>query len=60
MKSGKEFNRLKNYKVKAPRKTKINEDERELLKLADKYPQNTKMQNFKKHLLKKNNLKPPN
>ena len=39
MKSGKEFNRLKNYKVKAERKMQIlNEDEKELLKLANKYP----------------------
>ena len=43
MKSGKEFNRLKNYKVKKQKKNKITEDEIEILKLAEKYPGNPKM-----------------
>jgi hypothetical protein len=43
MKSGKEFNRLKNYKVKTKQKSKITEDEHEILKLAAKYPGNPKM-----------------
>ena len=42
-KSGKEFNKLKNYKVKKQKKTKITEDEREILKMAEKYPGNPKM-----------------
>ena len=59
MKSGKEFNRLKNYKVKTKQKSKITEDEHEILKLAAKYPGNPKMQSFKRNLLKKNNMLPP-
>ena len=43
MKSGKEFNKLKNYKVKKQKKSKITEDEHEILKLAEKYPGNPKM-----------------
>jgi len=43
MKSGKEFNRLKNYKVKKQKKSKITEDEHAILKLAEKYPNNPKM-----------------
>ena len=58
-KSGKEFNKLKNYKIKKQKKNLITEDEHEILKLAEKYPGNPKMQSFKHNLLKKNNLLPP-
>jgi|TARA_B110001450_G_C17481935_1_gene424589 hypothetical protein len=42
-KSGKEFNKLKNYKIKKQKKNIITEDEIEILKLAEKYPGNPKM-----------------
>jgi hypothetical protein len=58
MKSTQGFNKLKNYKVRKQKKSKITEDEHEILKLAEKYPGNPKMQSFKHNLLKKNNMLP--
>ena len=57
-KSGAEIKKIRNTKIRREKKQQMNEDEKELLKLANKYPTNTKMQNFKLLMLKKNGLLP--
>lgn len=52
------MNKLRNIKIRREKKKGMNDDEKELLKLADKYPTNTKMQNFKLLMLRKNGLLP--
>ena len=49
------INVLKKIKIKDERK-EINENDLELIKLAEKYPANTKMQKYKMKMLKRNNL----
>lgn len=57
-KSGAEIKKIKMTKIRRERKKEMNEDEKELLRLANKYPTNTKMQNFKLLMLRKNGLLP--
>lgn len=56
MKSKDQISKLKNMKIGNPKQRTLSSNDRELLKIARKYPNNTNLQNQRLRLLQKNNL----
>lgn len=54
--SKRDFNKVKKLKIKVKAAKELNDNDRDLLRLAEIHPTNTKLQQMKIRMLKKNNL----
>ena len=51
-----DIKKLQHLKIKREKVKELTENEKDILKLAQKFPGNSKIQNMKMRLLKKNNM----
>jgi actin-related protein len=54
--SKRDFDKAKKIKIKVQKAKELNENDKELLKLAEIYPTNTQLQQMKIRMLKKNHI----